>query len=212
MASRTCISLIGPGNAPAYINQLYNAAGGASAATVEQMAGIVIATAVVENFSVSASFEFCGGPVCFDGVTNLGDVCGVIVHECPTGKPEPCGRILDWKPAPVNGLSCPDGRVCFTFNCWPVRPPCVDEPEPVDIDFCCGDPCLLACMFQAAYAKTALGDYRLAFRNADKSISYGKPDRAAIKELRDEYLQECADRQNCGAIQSRVMQWRLGNC
>jgi hypothetical protein len=77
MADATCISLIGPGNSPAYINQLYNAAGGPGNATVEQMAGIVIATAVVDNFAVSASFEYCGGPICFDSLTNLGDVCGV---------------------------------------------------------------------------------------------------------------------------------------
>ena len=208
MGSRVCVSVIGEGFNPPQIDMLINAAGGIPNADVSNLAGAVTATQEVPNFGVTAGGEYCGDEVCFPDVTNLSQVCGIVVHECEEPG-QPLGKIISWKPNPM-GLSCPDGQVCFCFNCWEAQTPClIDNPEPVDIDWCCDDPCVLFCMLKTARIKAALGDFQVTFRNIDKTITRGRPDPRALKELEDEYRCDC-ENQQCAPVQSRVMQWRPG--
>lgn len=150
--------------------------------------GALIETVALENFGLDQG-EYCADPACLSDVTSANEICGLILHECSTGK------MIDYQ-IPAHGISCDDnGKIIVTLDCWKVDEQCSDNEESDLLPFLHlqDNPCEALKLVEAMILQVATKQQVVSWAFGGKSVTIRQPKSDDLYKLRCLYESRCRE-------------------
>lgn len=187
--SLTCLSVVSETIEPIRLNEIFNS----PSKNIGQLpSGALLETTALKDFGINNN-EYCASPYCLENVTSLNEICGLILHECQTGK------MIDYQ-VPAQGISCEeDGTICINLSCWKVSDFCPENENDLDpfLEMLC-DPCKACQAIEALILKTVMKQHVVSWSFGGKSITLKNPN------TEDLYQLLCIYQGRCEEMKSRI--------